>query len=128
MNRVPRPWPNHVPQLNPLLPHRRLHDVCGLFLVVELAGVGDDGALPQVGGPAGAVVPLPELPLPPGRLEVLFLEDLEEVGGFAEPRAGVGGEPAIGIVDGEMPGGGPAHREATDANPVLVHAVAALDG
>src|SRR4029077_7923867 len=71
---------------------------------------------------------MPERLFVPGRLYRLVLEHLEEPRGLGEPGTGVGGEPAIGIMYGELPARRTPHREATDGNAVVVDPVVALDG
>src|SRR4029078_13106017 len=123
---VARLGADDVRQLDPFLAEGFFHHVGRLLLPVDLAAVGDRRAMPQVDAPAGAVVPIPEPLFPPGGLKVLLLKDLEEVGRFAEAGAGIAGEPAIGVMDGELPRRGPAHREAADGDAVFIDTMTTL--
>lgn len=119
--------PDDAVEVHPLLRPRLGHDVGGLLLGIELAVVGDGRALEQVHGVVDAVVKGPELLLEPGRPEGLLLEDLEEAAGLGEAGAGVEGEPAVGVIHGELPARGASHREASERDPVVVDRVAAPD-
>ena len=103
------------------------HHVGGLLLRVVGAAVGHGRAVEQVAGVVGGVVHVIELLFVPRRLDGLVLEDLEEVGGFAEAGPRRGGAPDARVVDGEVPAGRPAHREAADHHAVVVDGVVLLD-
>src|SRR4051794_31694866 len=104
MDRVRRFWADDVRQLDAFFTEGLFHHVCGLLLAINLAAVSDRRAVPEVEAPAGAVVPVPKLLFPPRRLQIFLLKDLKKVGRLTETRAGIGGEPAVGVMDGELPG------------------------
>ena len=56
-----------------------------------------------------------------------MLKDFEEVGRLAEARAGIGGEPAIGVMHRELPRRSAAHREAADGDAVFIDAAPLFD-
>ncbi len=59
--------------------HGFFHHVAGLFLAVDLAGVGDGGEHGEVGGVVGAVVHVPEGFLPRFHRVHFFGLDVEEL-------------------------------------------------
>src|SRR5207248_2422789 len=103
------------------------HDVAGLLLRVDLTGVGDQGEHREVEGVVGAIVEVHELLAVIGQggpfaARVHLLIDA----GFGEARAGGGGGPEVGVVDGDVPAGRAAHAKAGDDDAVVIDLVFAL--
>ena len=84
------------------------HEFGGLFLAIGFAAVGDGGAVAEIAGDGGGVVEIPEETFPWVRLEGFALEEVEELFGFTEASAWVGGGPEWGVVGGDVPAGGAA--------------------
>ncbi len=106
---------------------RLLHHVGGLLLRVVVAAIGDRGAVDEVDGPIVAIVEVPELFFPPGRFQLFLLINSQELRRLREARARRRRRPAPGMMHGEMPARGPAHRESAHGDAVAVDGVVLLD-
>src|SRR5204862_80152 len=73
------------------------HDISRLCLAVDLATVGDERNVAEVLNVRGRVVELPQLFLPPRRMEFLALEPGEEIARLREAGAGRARRPVGGI-------------------------------
>ena len=114
-----------VRELQANLAHLAGHDVGSLLLLVDLAAVGDRRGVAEVDGGVGGVIPSPQGLLPGRDLgDVLILEDVQELRGLGEARAGIDAAPAIRVVGAELPDGRAAHGEATDEQAIVVDIVA----
>ena len=120
--------PDDMHQIEPLLLEGFGHDVGRLLLRIDFAGVGHGGTVPQIVGPVRAVVQVIKLDLPPRGSERDLVEDLGKGGSFREAGAGIGRRPAIGIVDGQVPGRGTSHRKTANDNAIVVDAIPRPDG
>ena len=95
----------------------------GLFLTVELSGIGHGGDHPKILGPFVAIIHAEQLAFPSCWLQGLFLEDFKEVRSFAETGSGIGCGEGGWIVGCKVPGGGSAHGEAANGDSILIHPV-----
>lgn len=116
-------WTDDVREVQPVLIHSVCHDIGGLFLDIQLAGIRDDRQIIKVLSVSITVVHVPELFFPGFGVEGFFLEGLEELRCFRETGAGVGGVELTGKVDGELPATGSAHGKTTDSDAVVVNLV-----
>src|SRR5687768_1652000 len=82
----------------------------------------------EIGGVARAVVHPPQLLFIRCRREGFVLEDLQKVGSLGKAGSWIRGEPAVGIMYGELPAGRAAHRKTAHGDPIVVDAVMLLNG
>ena len=68
--------------------HVLFHDVGGLLLGIQFAGIGDGWAVEKIDRVIGAVVPVPKLLFVPGRLDGFILEMVEKLAGLRESCTG----------------------------------------
>ena len=84
------------------------HHISGLFLLIDLATIGDSRAIEEVEGIVGGIVPMPDLLLVPGWLYRFLLEDFQKISRLGKAGTGSGCGPHSGVMDGDVPTGGAA--------------------
>ncbi len=106
--------------IDPDICERRFHYIGGLFLAIDFTAVGNRRTMRQVDRPRRAIVKLPKCLLKfwRGLADVLALKKRQEFRCLGKTGAGIGREPAIGVVCGKLPTSGTAHRETADADPI----------
>ncbi len=114
---------DEVREGEPFLRHVARHDVGGLLLRVDLAGVGDDRRVHEIGRVERGVVPAPEHLLEPRRRRLAGREDVEELGRLGKAGARRHGGPEPRVMRAELPGRCAAHREAAHHQAVHVDRV-----
>src|SRR5262245_2103094 len=115
--------PNDVSELHAILGHLPGHDVGCLLLFVDFATIGHRWQMLEVLGIVGGVVEMPEFLLPPRRLYLFILKDIEKLGRLGETRPGGSGTPLFRKVNRKLPACGAAHAEAPHHQPLLIDPV-----
>lgn len=119
-------WPDDVSEGEASFVERGFHHVGGLLLLIDLAGVGHGGEVGEIGGVVGAVVEMPEGSLEGKCFGFLSAAHFEELLGLGKSRTRIGDTPLVGVMDGELPASGSAHREAADGDTIVIDAVVLL--